>query len=240
VKKYYPLLFFVGMLLVFDLAFSLLSTCQKIGQGAAAQSGYQNNCTPFGGVVPWIVGVTFHPVNIFLETYEHSLIAGFTIVLGISTVLLWTVTKTAADAARIAAEHIPIVERAWIFCEPADIRQIDYEHISFALNIKNHGKTPGFLKAIWAEVRNDEPFDPNPTYLGRQGTQTNVVLSAGETRPSADLMYAGTERYLYGYARYTDIFNEIQVTRFCFLLEPESRQISMAGHPAWNAHYTEK
>src|SRR5258705_270041 len=116
------------MLLVFDVAYSLLSTCQETYPAATNHNDYQKNCAVFGGIIPWGLGIALIPVNSFLETYEHSLVAGFTIVLAFSTIglwwstsRLWDATKIAADAAKEAADHIPRVERAYLFIGPGQI-----------------------------------------------------------------------------------------------------------------------
>jgi hypothetical protein len=92
-KKYQPQLFFVAMLLVFDVAYSLLSTCQKVYPAAPQHGGPENHCTAFGGVIPWVGGIILHPLHHFLEAYEHALIAGFTIVLAFATGMLWWSTS---------------------------------------------------------------------------------------------------------------------------------------------------
>jgi len=124
-KRYYPLLFFVAMLLIFDLAYSLLSTCQEVYPAATKRSIYQNGCTAFGGVVPLVVGIALSPLVNFLETYEHSLIAGFTIVLAFSTIGLWWSTSklwnSTNDAVRLAREEFIATHRPKIKFHVAEI-----------------------------------------------------------------------------------------------------------------------
>lgn len=91
-------LLLIGALLIFDIAFSILSTCQSIGMIVAKHSSYGNHCTVLGGIIPWILGAILHHIHWFLEQYEHSLIAGFTIVLGISTIGLWVSTRNLWEA----------------------------------------------------------------------------------------------------------------------------------------------
>src|SRR5687768_7316381 len=60
----------------------------------------------------------YSPLRCFWNWTTHdpvafytSLLALFTLVLGGSTIGLWVQTKKAANAAKLAAEHIPTVER---------------------------------------------------------------------------------------------------------------------------------
>src|SRR6185437_10531726 len=120
-KRYLPLLFFVAMFLVFDLAYSLLSTCQPIHSAQPGNSDYQNYCTLFGGIFVTFILI---PIAYFLKIYEHELIAGFTIVLALSTIglwlstrHLWEVTKAAVDLANkeFLSSHRPRMrlKHAW-------------------------------------------------------------------------------------------------------------------------------
>lgn len=167
----------------------------------------------------------------------ESVIALFTGILAISTIFLWAVTKTAADAAKAAAEHIPTVERAWVFCLITSITTLGQP--KFILHIKNHGKTPGFVKVVWAKVAKEEPFNPTPTYDGVQQTQIDWTLSEKEERQFEGEFPSEEGKFFYGYIRYKDIFGARQVSRFSVRLNDDG-STSMAGHPAWSEHYTEK
>jgi hypothetical protein len=167
-------------------------------------------------------------------------IAAFTGVLAISTILLWRSTRDAAIAGRIAAEHIPTVERAWLFAGPDGKRVINREALmQFPLLITNYGKTPGFLRTIWAECGNPDVFNPTPKYAGG-AIQLDVILGAGEPHTHTKLFSATTEQFFYGYIRYADIFGNFQVSRFCVRLARDKGEFQLAGHPNWNIHYTEK
>ena len=51
----------------------------------------------------------------FIQFYNGAIIALFTVILAVSTVLLWNVTKRAADAAALNAQAIIDAERAHLF-----------------------------------------------------------------------------------------------------------------------------
>jgi hypothetical protein len=184
-----------------------------------------------------------------IEALATLIIAVFTFTLWWSTYRLWKagerqieIARDAADAAKQSATHITIAERAWVFAGP-DAKSTRNEPGLFEVKlwIKNYGKTPGFVKVIWARFSRDAPYDPVPKYEGAEKIQTELVLGTQEgflwPKPFGT---AFGERYFYGYIRYVDIFKAVQVSRFCVRLVPEEGRFEMAGGPAWNDHYTEK
>lgn len=146
-------------------------------------------------------------------------------------------SAASADAAIATARHVLVVERAWVFGSPVleahDVLPKVY------LGLKNHGKTPAFVKVICVGCLSDEPFDPNPTYsFDRE--QVQVTLSANEAHRHHEAFLFLEPEYLVGYVGYTDIFGNFNVSRFCFRVIRDERRYEMAGHPNWNLHYTEK
>src|SRR5262249_18190520 len=83
------------------------------------------HCTLLGGPIVSLLRFGFDWLFGFLKEYEHELIAGFTIVLALSTIglwlstrSLWWVTRSAATAAQDAADALPTLERAYVFIYP--------------------------------------------------------------------------------------------------------------------------
>jgi hypothetical protein len=68
--------------------------------------------------------------------------------------------EAAAKTAQAAAEHIPIVERAYIFIEARPV-QIGPEGEAFhlELTLRNLGQTPGFPKRIFGKFYIEEPAE---------------------------------------------------------------------------------
>jgi hypothetical protein len=174
-KKYQPQLFVAAMLLVFDIAYSLLSTCQKVYPAAAQQGGPENHCTAFGGVIPWVIGIAFSPLHIFLETYEHALVAGFTIVLAFSTIGLWWSTYqlwsagekqialagTAADAAKrsatVAERALTLSDRPWVSMKVDIIEGLKFDDTlgcktKVKLTLLNIGRSPAIGLGFFIEL----------------------------------------------------------------------------------------
>ncbi len=211
------------------------STYQECTTDKGKQTSYQQQYERYA---PLVIHVDC--LGPFAEKNHGPVTAVFTVILALSTVALWWSTRRLWGVTERMAAHIPTVERAWMFASPdSESARNEPGLLQFKLIIKNYGKTPGFLKVIWAKVGKDEPLAPVPKYEGETPIQVDVVLGAGEPLRFPKLFYAGTERYFYGYIRYTDIFDDIQVSRFCVRLIPEEGRFEIAGHPAWNAHYTE-
>src|SRR6266702_6255497 len=80
------ILLFVVLWLFVECTISLLATCD------APSPPYATKCTAFSGPMSSAIYFGFPRLVIFLKEYEHELIAGFTIVLASSTILLWIAT----------------------------------------------------------------------------------------------------------------------------------------------------
>jgi hypothetical protein len=82
----------VAIWLVFECIVSWLATCQPLDDSTTSDHYYPERCTAFSGPVFSILNFCLARTGLFLKGYEHELIAGFTIVLAISTIGLWVST----------------------------------------------------------------------------------------------------------------------------------------------------
>ena len=57
-----------------------------------------------------------------------------------------------ANAAKIAAEHLPAVERAYVFGGPTDLFLL-HDQASVRLAMQNYGKTPAVIRGVAGRVR---------------------------------------------------------------------------------------
>jgi hypothetical protein len=157
------------------------------------------------------------------------------LVLAFSTVGLWTVTLSVARSTRKAAEHIPKVERAYLFLWHEVRRTItpnaggalpgDVLRIEFAFH--NHGKTPAILRRIEADIRVVEQYPATLRDVGANDMPPGLIVSGGTATPflrRPQLIFAEQwqqvnrrERLLLflGKVEYTDIFGEAHETGFC-------------------------
>src|SRR5262245_9702790 len=80
-------------------------------------------------------------------------------VLAVSTILLWWSTRRLWRVTRIAAEHIPHVERAYVSGGATGVKNLPEQ---FAVTVDNYGKTPAFIGTIWANIvpQNELPNMP--------------------------------------------------------------------------------
>ncbi len=161
-----------------------------------------------------------------------------TAVLVGSTIGLWTVTHTAANAAKSAAEALPNVERAYLFLA-SEFRHSQKPNaipgtgdiIEAQFAFKNYGKTPAILTRIEAEVRTVTAL---PTELRERAVEIppGLVIGSGEATPyftarnlivADDLPKIRTRERLVifvGMVEYRDIFGKLHKTGFCVDRDP--------------------
>jgi hypothetical protein len=144
-----------------------------------------------------------------LEEWAERLIALFTIVLAISTIALWRSTKHLWEATRIAAEHIPTTERAYIFGGPGILENDSEGQFFVGVTMANYGKTPGFLKKVSWGLCPEKQW-PKSTYDHEQPWD-DIVFPDMKVPMDMRIRCAltGTEPLIfYGRFDYTDIFRE--------------------------------
>jgi hypothetical protein len=100
-----------GFLLVERTSSPFFQQCISEASGNKGEQATKEGDSRVGSVIVVYVRCSGR----FIDGHGGGLTALFTIVLAFSTVLLWIVTNKAADAAKTAAEHIPSVERAYLF-----------------------------------------------------------------------------------------------------------------------------
>ena len=87
----------------------LFQSCVSEGKHNAGDETLQNKVSVFVSEF-WVYR---RCLGIYVIERNAGITALFTVVLAVSTILLWIVTNKAAKAAQAAAEHIPIVEGAF-------------------------------------------------------------------------------------------------------------------------------
>jgi hypothetical protein len=134
----------------------------------------------------------------FLHDSAEEIIAIFTVVLAISTILLWFSTRAAVDAAKAAADHIPRVERAYIVGggpirrRGADGEFLDPPELGW-VSVGNYGKTPAILKKVEWGFCDEDIFPggrPVSEILDRH-LLPKKVREAIRTQPREDVLRAG-------------------------------------------------
>jgi hypothetical protein len=153
--------------------------------------------------------VAFYTLGVFI----------FTGVLGISTIFLWQVTRTAADAGKVSADALMNAERAHVMLESVQVVGIDEIAISaspqegkiyIVYRMRNYGRTPAWTK--------------NVTFQ----TQLNDTDKSGLARPP---IYDNPTETLANYAippeGYYDTFDKFEIQNF--LLSRDDARAIMAS-----------
>jgi hypothetical protein len=141
--------------------------------------------------------------------------------------------EAAAKAATVAAEHIPRVERAYVFLERTlNIRVTpnpgggEVLRVEFAFH--NHGKTPAIFRRIEVDIRRVDAYPTRLRDTGASDMPPGLVLSSDETtvffprvtliQPEEWMSFMRRQPLLLflGKVEYRDIFGTMHETGFCF------------------------
>ncbi len=176
----------------------------------------------------------------------NGLLAAFTWGLFISTRKMWKSTEKAANAAKDAAEALPLVERAYIFVtievmepKPHDNVLGDKSFYDFRANIRmyNYGKTPAIVKNIRKEIclervsisESDKLETPAGIFLGNNGDAAELVKKTISGDQLNKIDTRNMPVFCYGRIKYQDIFKKWHETGFCW----EYRIISIDKGGKW-------
>lgn len=182
-----------------------------------------------------LTGAACRTKAFFFGSVERGLVT-FTSLLALSTLLLWFYTGRVALAARAAAEHLPAVERAYVFGGPTDLFLLHHQ-ATVRLAMQNYGKTPAVIREWLVEFLAEEPSGREPVYDGSDRTVTNEILEPFKLFSPATVYRSEIPApfYIVGYIVYDDMFRRSHTTRFCVGIAPDGKA-AFAGHPEWNAY----
>lgn len=165
----------------------------------------------------------------------ESATAVFTGVLAVSTIALWWSTRKLWRVTRIAAEHIPHVERAYVSGGATGVENSP-EH--FAVTIDNYGKTPAFIGTIWAKTVPEDELPDTPVYdppeFGWFGGQMLKPQTSGH--PTVVRLWDVVEgRVIYGRIWYRDIFKQCHSAGFILriIIRGPGQTIAVANRDAY-------
>jgi hypothetical protein len=168
-------------------------------------------------------------------TIERGILA-LVALLALSTLLLWFYTRRLAKAAQIAAEHVPAVERAYVFGGPTDLFLL-HDQASVRLAMQNYGKTPAVIRGWLVEFVAQEPRGRKPAYDETKRTDSNEILEPDKLFSPAMTFRSEIPApfFIVGYIAYEDVFRKSHMTRFCVGVTRDAKA-AYAGHPSWNAY----
>jgi hypothetical protein len=170
----------------------LLQSCISDGKNHVGDEALQNKVSIFVSYF-WVYR---RCLGTYVIERNAGITALFTVVLGVSTIFLWIVTNKAAEAAKVAAEHIPTVEGAYVYVllkketVEEDLQMIgigtglirrDFM-IQVQLSLKNFGKTPAVIERFTARLSYG---GAKPISSGVEArVQSNTIIGAGvESEP---------------------------------------------------------
>jgi hypothetical protein len=173
--------------------------------------------------------------RLLFGSVERSLLL-ITALLALSTLLLWFYTRRVANAARAAAEHVPAVERAYVFGGPTDLFLL-HDQATVRLAMQNYGKTPAVIREWLVEFLAQEPRGRKPGYDVAKRTLTNEILEPFKLFSPATVFRSEIPApfYIVGYIVYDDVFRRSHTTRFCVGVARDGKA-AFSGHPEWNAY----
>src|SRR6476646_2301502 len=108
------------------------------------------------GVPIWVQGLQIYALDLWTYAFGNPerAIATFTGVLAAGTLFLWFQTKKAAEAARVAAGHIPTVERAFVVMShnPPGL-VIQNNEVKVSVQVRNAGRTPATVSGALLKLQ---------------------------------------------------------------------------------------
>ena len=199
----------------------IINEMDTYGSDAATKNSYQpNNDREFSTVKDDpITGYTF-------------LLMIFTGFLVVCNVLLWFSTKKAANAAKKAADALPVVERAYIFITTISLPKIIKENIyEVSIIISNVGKTPAILSQIKSACILSERYPskhggiqgefPRGGAIVPANDRMEIKVKAKITKNDSEKIQAKEIKLLCcGLIAYSDIWKVKHETGFCWEFTP--------------------
>jgi hypothetical protein len=235
---------FAAVFLLVEQASPFFQSCVSQESGDAGQQAGKESYSSVGS----IIAIYTRCSGRFIDGHGAGITAFFTIILAASTILLWIVTNKAANAAQVAAEHIPRIERAYMFGGPAvDGTTFDDppNTVKIVIGIGNHGKTPGILVESYGEILSGPP-SVSPTkypFTGGKKWEQDIVYGASERLADTCHPFSGPKFetiYFIGYIKFRTIFDDKVHTSF-WCVTPRvvdnvrNEWVMVDSTPGWNA-----
>jgi len=148
-------------------------------------------------------------------------------------------TVEAAEKSAKAAEHSSklsvLGQRAWVSCKKIKAQvNPDYRNVSVLTTVVNTGKTAAVNLAVHQQLRvmdrvpaNNDYSAPAAVSKGPLGPNQVTELSNALQLSEPEYASVNAEKsavYLYGFARYQDIFGENHETKWCLKYSPSTEQ----------------
>jgi hypothetical protein len=213
-KKYWPALVPVAALIaILDAAISSAITCHPPTSQTGSSEKFQE-CTALMGPVlltlEWLVD--------FIDKHGAGVTAAFTAMLAVFTYRLWWSTNKLWEVTRIAAEHIPHVERAYI----SGGGRIEANGLRFRFDMNNYGKTAGNIIEIRWGFCVADAVPPRPSY-GEPHFYFDWIKPDAWIKGFyfAEVPTDTKNLAIYGRYYYRDVFNKSHSSGFILSFKPD-------------------
>lgn len=231
-----------GLRLLLLIAFFLLVTAWVLDGSSFFQNCVQESATKYDSTALNVISIHRDCFVSFVKHYRDEILATFTIILAVSTILLWFATR---DLVREAQETGRRQLRAYVGIRQSDfIRIAAGEKSEFQIVVKNFGQTPAYDLETWTDIQVDteernlvwrfrtveqgsnwrfrwynsgkKVLDPGADYSILSADENVLEQSAFE-----EIKSKRKKIFVFGKIRYRDSFRRKHITTFSFYNRPE-------------------
>jgi len=169
-----------------------------------------------------------------VNEYSGALLAAFTALLFVATVLLWWATRDLVEGAKDTAES---ELRAYVIPTKGDVRNFGTSApLEASIRIRNAGQTPAYRITTSIDLRLGEDFTPQPVDLSPDvlgpGSETNLLFVASRLltpEEESKIKEGNLTIYVFGEIRYRDIFRIEHVTKYRRMTRTRSGALQGTG-----------
>jgi hypothetical protein len=227
-KRTQTALLLLAAWLVFECWISWAAFCHRVyDENGYYQSAEENDCVFRGPILSIVHGFFRWWRHVFDDA--ESYIALFTAVLAVGTLALWWSTRRLWTVTKIAAEHIPKVERAYIFGGAGHPVINDVADATrLVVTINNYGKTPAFVGTVAIGTSPWAALDKFSTWKNYKW-KGYALPAPSQFTSDVDCPYRAGE-IVYGRIWYRDIFNKCHSAGFALVMHATEGLPAVPGH----------
>jgi hypothetical protein len=168
------------------------------------------------------------PVGAVTETDHNAALANYTLWLTAFTGFLALATfglgwataglyRTAEEQIKISRASLEIGQKGWLFGYSATgDGDTDWKRvIDIHMYVRHYGPTPVIVTEYHMQFCADEPTGQLPTFTNVVAKPHITMAQGNQFLPPYTFKRKMSDRYAYGFIRYTDVFGNEAVTWFC-------------------------
>jgi hypothetical protein len=251
--RWWPLCSLAALVLVAVIGLSLSRHPQKPQDHTTANNKKYYRAVDNDPAASFTIGTWASDNHDAIEALAAIVSAFFAIVLTGSTIGLWIVTRTAANAAQKSANALPAIERAYVFVVPTIISSKTMPKMKgVSYHFVNHGKTPAIINGIERHFAPLTGPPDNTRFLANIPDHNGVVIAAGDRYlPEQNGIYEPIQvtnmkdaiageipeiefSWFYGTIAYRDVFENQRYTRFRWCYNRVTKEFGPCSGPPHN------